>query len=220
MDEPIGKYEIDTVITGNIKISYYNESQRLFLFRKFIPIMKKAEYVFLHCNNLDRIKEVRDETLSNNYYMHMFFIRASHFLDTKIYKLRKKRRLNTRCYDTLFGNFIYMMPPSLIIVLGREYGIYGVAKEDIIDILKQNKVTLDLNLIINLLKNIKYPKKYIKLLGADVKKNASNVTIRQALIHIVKEIDHTSTNTSIIACSSDIRSLPDEIKQLIKTFIV
>ena len=51
-----------------------------------------------------------------------------------------------------------MMPPSLILVLGREYGIYGVAKEDVIDTLKQKKVELDLNLIVNLIKHIKYPK--------------------------------------------------------------
>jgi len=150
----------------------------------------------------------------------MYFVRASKFLETRIYELRRERRLNRRCYDTLFGNFIDMMPPSLILVLGREYGIYGVAKEDVIDILKQNKVDLDLNLIVNLIKHIKYPKKYIKLLGANVKRNASNDSIRQGLIHRLKEIDYMSKNTSIIACSKNIRSLPDEIKLLIKEFIV
>ena len=220
MNETFGRYKISTIITGNITISYYNETQRLFLFRNFIRLMKKAEYVYLHCNNLDRIKEVKDELLSNQYNLRMYFVRASKFLETRIYELRRERRLNRRCYDTLFGNFIDMMPPSLILVLGREYGIYGVAKEDVIDTLKQKKVELDLNLIVNLIKHIKYPKKYIKLLGANVKRNASNDSIRQGLIHRLKEIDYMSKNTSIIACSKNIRSLPDEIKLLIKEFIV
>ena len=93
MDEIIGEYKIDTIITGKKAISYYSESQRRFLFRKFIPIMKKAEYVFLHCNNLDRVKEVRDEILLNKYFfLSNFFIKVAHFLDVKIQKLRKRRR--------------------------------------------------------------------------------------------------------------------------------
>ena len=42
MNETFGRYKISTIITGNITISYYNETQRLFLFRNFIPLMKKV----------------------------------------------------------------------------------------------------------------------------------------------------------------------------------